>query len=207
MATAKQIGRPRSFREEDALQAAMRVFWEKGYEGASLDDLTKAMKINRSSLYSTFGDKERLFQRVISTYATGPLGFFSEALKQPTARAVVETLLRSSVKFLADRSHPPGCLSLQGGLSSGEGAENATRAMVQCRRGALSALQKRLQKAQKEGDLSKAVNAADLARYVLIVINGLGVQAVNGASKSDMERATELALRCMPLLADSEAEV
>jgi hypothetical protein len=79
--------------------------------------------------------------------------------------------------------------------------------MVQWRRGALSALQKRLQKAQKEGDLSKAVNAADLARYVLIVINGLGVQAVNGASRSDMEGATELALRCMPLVADSEPEV
>jgi AcrR family transcriptional regulator len=165
------------------------------------------MKINRSSLYSTFGDKERLFQRVISTYATGPLGFFAEALKKPTARTVVETLLRSSVKFLADRSHPPGCLSLQGGLSCGEGAESINRAMIQLRLGALSAIHKRLQRAQKEGDLSKDVSAADLARYVLIVINGLGVQAVNGASKSDMERATELALRCMPLLADSKAEV
>ncbi len=70
-----RMGRPRRFREEDALDAAMRVFWQKGYEGTSLDDLTKAMKINRSSLYSTFGDKEALFRRVMEQYNAGPMSF------------------------------------------------------------------------------------------------------------------------------------
>src|SRR5450432_2916250 len=76
-----KMGRPRTFREEDALDAAMRVFWEKGYEGASLDDLTQAMGINRSSLYSSFGDKAALFRRVIDRYGAGPIAYLWEALR------------------------------------------------------------------------------------------------------------------------------
>src|SRR5579872_4150278 len=112
----RKMGRPREFSEADALDAAMRVFWSKGYEGTSLDDLTRAMGINRSSLYASFGDKEKLFNRVIARYSEGPLAFIREALQQPTARAVIEALLRFTVAFLGDPTHPRGCLSLQGGL-------------------------------------------------------------------------------------------
>src|SRR5256885_4367807 len=85
-----KMGRPRAFREDKALDAAMRVFWEKGYEGASLDDLTAAMGINRSSLYSSFGDKEQLFKQAIAHYVEGPIFYVGESLRQTTARAVVE---------------------------------------------------------------------------------------------------------------------
>lgn len=200
MATATgRIGRPRRFREEEALEAAMRVFWEKGYEGTSLDDLTAAMKINRSSLYSTFGDKEKLFRLVMQRYAAGPMSFLSAALKRPTAREAVETLFQETVKFLADRTHPRGCLSLQGGLTCGSGAEGIKQAMVEWRRSGLLQIQKRLQQAQKQGDLAKDIDPKDLARLISIVMNGLGVQAVNGATQTEMNRAVALALRSMSL--------
>jgi AcrR family transcriptional regulator len=198
-ANSARMGRPRNFREHEALDAAMRVFWEKGYEGTSLDDLTGAMKINRSSLYSTFGDKEALFRRVMKQYCSGPLSFMSEALNLKTARAVVEALLRMSVKFLGDPAHPPGCLSIQGGLACGSGNEEVKQAMVDSRKAGLAQLQKRLQRARAEGDLRKGVDPKDLARLIIIVMNGLGVQAVNGATPAEMNRAVDLALQSLPL--------
>ncbi len=193
------MGRPRSFSENAALNAAMRVFWEKGYEGTSLDDLTQAMGINRSSLYATFGDKETLFGLVMDRYAAGPLAFLSRSLKQPTARAVVEALLGATVKFLADANHPRGCLTLQGGLACGAGRETVKQALIDWRKTGLAHIEKRMRQAQDEGDLPQDVDPKDFARYVSIVMNGLGVQAANGATRTEMNRAVNLALRSMPL--------
>ena len=198
-ANPAKMGRPRTFREDEALDAAMRVFWQKGYEGTSLDDLTGAMKINRSSLYSTFGDKEALFRRVMKQYSAGSLSFMSEALNLKTARAVVEALLRMSAKFLGDPGHPPGCLSIQGGLACGSGNEEVQQAMVDWRKAGLVQLQKRLQRARAEGDLKKNVDPKDFARLIMIIMNGLGVQAVNGATPAEMNRAVDLALQSLPL--------
>jgi len=198
-ANTGKMGRPREFDEQAALDAAMRVFWEKGFEGTSLDDLTAAMGINRSSLYSTFGDKEELFQRVMVRYGEGPMSYISEALAHSKARAVIEALLRTTVEFLADPKHPRGCLSLQGGLACGSGVESVKQAMVSWRTSALAALQRRLQRAKQEGDLPRDVDPKDLARYVLVVVNGLGVQAANGATGPEMKRAVELALRTLPV--------
>jgi AcrR family transcriptional regulator len=152
---AVRIGRPRSFREEEALDAAMRVFWEKGYEGTSLDDLTSAMGINRSSLYSSFGDKEALFRKVLERYDEVPLRFMQDALSLPKVRTVIEVLLRGMVEFLTDPSHPRGCLSLQGGLACGTGVESVQQAMVDVRNRGLRALERRLQRAKQEGDLPR----------------------------------------------------
>ncbi len=193
------MGRPKEFDEQAALNAAMRVFWEKGYEGTSLDDLTGAMGINRSSLYATFGDKEALFGRVIAHYREGPMTFLREALQLPSARAAIEALLRGTVEFLSDPTHPRGCLSLQGGLACGSGVESVKRAMVKWRQSALIPLEKRLQRAKREGDIPADVNPKDLARYLVVLMNGLGVQAANGASATEMKRAAELALRALPI--------
>ncbi len=194
-----KMGRPRAFCEEKALDAAMRVFWEKGYEGASLDDLTGAMGINRSSLYSSFGDKEQLFKRVIAHYAEGPASYVGESLRQPTSRAVVETLLKGTLALLTDPTHPPGCLSIQGGLACGSGAESVRQALIDWRRNGEAAIEKRMKQARKEGDLPQDVDPRDLARYVCIMMTGLGVQAANGATKPEMNRAVDLALRSLPL--------
>ena len=196
---ATKMGRPREFCEEAALDAAMRVFWEKGYEGASLDDLTTAMGINRSSLYASLGDKEKLFQKVLERYGSGPMAYMQEALNKQTARLAIEALLKDSVKLLSDGTHPRGCLTLQAGLSCGTGAEGAKEAALAYRQRGLAMLQRRFQRAAVEGDLPKKVNPKDLARYVIMLLNGLSVQAVNGASTAELNRAADFALRCLPL--------
>src|SRR6202000_934506 len=111
------MGRPRDFDPDQALEPAMEVFWEKGYEGASLSDLTEAMGINRPSLYAAFGDKEALFRRVMERYAEGAASYLHRAREEPTAGGVLEGLLRGAVKLLADPRNPRGCLSLQGGMA------------------------------------------------------------------------------------------
>ena len=193
------MGRPRAFREDTALNAAMRVFWERGYEGTSLDDLTGAMGINRSSLYASFVDKESLFRRVITRYADGAVSYIQKALAQPTARAVIEALLRGTAEALGDASHPRGCLLLQGGLACGSGAESVKQALIDLRKNSEAVIEKRMKQARWEGDLPQTVDAKDLARYVSIVMNGLAIQATNGASPSEISSAVELAIRSLPL--------
>jgi len=197
--SSQKMGRPREFDEDAAVDAAMRVFWEKGYEGASLDDLTAGMGINRSSLYSTFGDKEQLFQKVMTRYAVGPMGYFREALEKKTAREVVAAILNGSVDFLADPTHPSGCLSLQGGLACGTGMESVKQSLISWRGAVAASLEKRLKQARKEGDLPRHVDPASLARYVAILMSGLGVQSANGASKREMAGAVDLAIQSLPL--------
>ena len=110
-------GRPREFDLDVALDAAIEVFWRQGYEGTTLDDLTRAMGINRPSLYAAFGNKEETFKRAVARYAQVDMAYVDEALDQPTARAVAEHYVRSNVLAITDPSKPPGCLSIQGGLS------------------------------------------------------------------------------------------
>jgi AcrR family transcriptional regulator len=189
-----RAGRPRGFNEEAALEAAMRVFWSKSYEGATMADLTKAMGINRSSIYAAFGDKEELFRRVINRYRNGPMSFIREALSRPKFHDVVSGLLHGTVEFLAAPGNPRGCLSIQGALACGSKAEPVKLAMTEWRRLGEAALKKRLQQAQREGELSSDIILADLTRYLSTVMAGLSVQAVNGATKPQMKRIADLAI-------------
>jgi AcrR family transcriptional regulator len=108
-------GRPREFDLDVALDAAIEVFWRQGYEGTTLDDLTRAMGINRPSLYAACGNKEETFMRAVARYAQVDMAHVDEALGQPTARAVAKHFVRSNVLAITDPSKPPGCLSIQGG--------------------------------------------------------------------------------------------
>src|SRR6266404_3298466 len=108
-----RLGRPRAFDADRALDRALAVFWRNGYEGASLPTLTKAMGINRPSLYAAFGNKEALFRKAVERYDRGPASYTYKALKQPTARKVVEALLKGIVALLTTPKNPGGCLMVQ----------------------------------------------------------------------------------------------
>ena len=197
-ATRKRTGRPRAFSEDEALEAAMRVFWEKGYEGATLADLTAAMGINRSSLYTIFGDKETLFGRAIQRYTEGPAAYVRKAIQEPTAHAVVEALLKGSASMLSNPQNPRGCLSVQGALACGSDSQGARLSMVDWRKEGEAVLEARFERAKESSELPQDMSAGDLARYVATLITGLGVQAANGASKEEMNSIVALALTALP---------
>jgi AcrR family transcriptional regulator len=198
MALPKPTGRPRSFDLDEALDAATQVFWTKGYEGASLTDLTQAMGINRPSLYAAFGNKETLFHKTLDRYAEGRAAHVREALKQPTARAVAEHLLRRAADLLTDPRHPTGCLMVQGALACGEDADCIRQALVSRRVAIEAALRRRFQRAKEEGDLATDTNPADLSRYVMTISQGMAVQAAGGASRADLQRVVATAMRSWP---------
>jgi AcrR family transcriptional regulator len=192
------IGRPRAFDVDKALDRALHVFWRKGYEGTSLPDLTEAMGINRPSLYAAFGNKEALFRKAIDRYADGPAAYFRDALEAPTARAVVERLLRGAVDLLTDPRHPPGCLVVQAALSCGDAAEPIRQELVARRKAGEAAIRQRFERAISDGDLPADANAADLARFIATVNVGMAVQAAGGASRDELQRVARIALRSWP---------
>src|ERR1700719_1378710 len=128
-----RMGRPRSFDLDEALDRALQVFWRKGYEGASLSDLTKAVGVNRPSLYAAFGDKKALFRKALDRYLTGPADYTQEALKEPTARAVVERLLQGAADLNTAPRNPGGCLMVQGALACSEASDSIRKELVACR--------------------------------------------------------------------------
>ena len=191
-------GRPREFNVDRALDRALKVFWRKGYEGATLPDLTKAMRINRPSLYAAFGSKEELFRKALDRYAEGPAGYIREALNEPTARAVVERLLRGTVEVVTDRRNPRGCLMVQGALACGEAADSIRKELVSRRLASEAAIRERFERAVSEGDLRADSHPADLARYIMAVIHGTAVQAASGASHAELRRVAAMALQAWP---------
>ena len=174
----------------------MHVFWAKGYEGASLSNLTRAMRINRPSLYAAFGNKEQLFGKVLDRYMSGPLAWFGKALAAPKARDVVEQIFLGTARMAEDPRAPAGCLLVQGALASG--SVSARKEVAARRTAAEVALRRRLQRAKREGDLSENANPSQLAHYVMTVIRGMAVQAAGGASRDQLHRVAQIALRAWP---------
>jgi AcrR family transcriptional regulator len=196
--SGKHVGRPRAFDPDQALEAALRVFWRKGYEGTALSDLTAAMGINRPSIYATFGNKEALFRKALDRYNAQMTGYTAEALKEPTVRAVAERLMAGAADMLSCPENPKGCLMVQGALACGDEADPIRKELIARRATGEAALRERFARAKAEGDLPAEANAADLARYVVAVMHGMSVQSAGGASREELQGVINLSLRAWP---------
>ncbi|QGQ97235.1 TetR/AcrR family transcriptional regulator [Paenibacillus psychroresistens] len=192
------MGRPRKFDMDTALEQALQVFWRRGYEGTSLTDLTTAMGINRPSLYSSFGNKEELFRKVLDRYDNGPGAYAKEAFNLPTARKVIECLMQGAIDTVTNPSHPPGCLLVQGALSCGEESEPIRDELILRRMAGEAQLHQYLEQAKINGELPSETVPADLARYFTTVIRGISVQAASGSNREDLERVMKTALLVWP---------
>ena len=141
-------GRPREFDIDQALDQALQVFWRKGFDGASLPDLTRAMGINRPSLYAAFGNKEALFRKAIDRYVAGSAAYLHAALQEPTARAAVERLLHGNIDLIT--AGPRGCFLVQGAQACGATADPLRREMAR-RRSAVEAALRALRAGDRRG--------------------------------------------------------
>ncbi|MDP2714553.1 TetR/AcrR family transcriptional regulator [Rheinheimera sp.] len=192
------VGRPRAFDIDTALEKALEVFWRKGYDGTSLSDLTEAMGINKPSLYAAFGNKEQLFLKAIEMYESRPCSFFLPALEKPTAYQVAEHMLHGAAMNMADTSHPQGCVVVQGALSCSEAAATVKEALINRRVEGEQKLCARFERAKQEGDLPASADAETLARYLGTVLQGMAVQANNGASSEQLRQVAEMTLLAFP---------
>jgi AcrR family transcriptional regulator len=190
-----KTGRPISFDKDAALEAAMLLFWERGFEGTSMADLTQAMRLNPSSIYAAFGDKHALFSLTVKRYMESRAQYAMKALEEPTLEKVVRALFDNTVAFLTSPGHPPTCMTLAGAVGCSVDATPARSIMTEIRKQNEAALRERFLQARKSGELSKDVNVDDYTRYLSSILAGLSIQAANGSTKAELMRTSQMALR------------
>ncbi|WP_106816339.1 TetR/AcrR family transcriptional regulator [Microbacterium timonense] len=193
-----QRGRPRSFDAEAALSEALNVFWEHGYEGASLALLTDAMGISRKSMYAAFGNKEDLFLRVLRLYEQGPGSYPRDAIAEQTAREVARTYLEGAIQAGTQPGRPAGCLGVRAALAVGVTGENVQGILTAWRAKSQADLRTRFQQAIEEGDLPEDADADLISRYLTTVADGIAVQAQGGADRETLRRVAAAALDNWP---------
>lgn len=195
MKTSAKLGRPPAFDKDAALDIAMRIFWERGFEGTSMSDLSQAMGIHPSSIYAAFGDKQALFALAAKRYVDAPAQYMVKALEQPTLRGFILAAFDNTVEFLGSKEHPSSCFTLTGAISCGVDTEPAKILMREMRLENEAAIKSRLLKARKAGEFPKAENVDDYTRYLSSLLSGLAIQAANGSTRAELKRTAEVALR------------
>ena len=193
------MGRNREFDVDQALEAALCVFWRKGYEGTSYTDLTQATGVERPALYSAFGNKEALFRQVLVRYYEQYLDFIPAALELPTSREVAEHILLSAAELNTRYPDRKGCLGVHGALVGSDDAEPIRLALINARAEGEVLLRDRFERAKQEGDLPDTTNCAALAAFVLAVLHGMAVQAKAGFGRDMLEAVVEQALSTWPV--------
>lgn len=193
-----KAGRPRSFCTDTVLDRAMTVFWRRGYEGASLSELTEAMGINAPSLYAAFGSKEGLFRAVLERYDARRQELMDRVIAAPDPRTVARMFLEGVADFSADTEgrSPPGCLLVQGGLSCSD--SDIPQVLAEHRADKERALRDRFERDKNAGRLPESADPATLAGYLVAMANGMCVQASAGATTKQLHDIVEIALTAWP---------
>jgi AcrR family transcriptional regulator len=198
MTKRASAGRPREFDMDEALDGALRVFWLKGYDGASLSDLTKAMGINRPSMYAAFGNKEQLYRKTLDRYSESRSERLNEFFAAPTARESVELLLRETVENVTDPKNPGGgCFGVQGAMTCFNMSRPVKEHIGDLHVALERLLRERFNRAIEAGELPRG-SAADLARFCAVMIQGLALQARAGSSRKELHNVVELYLATWP---------
>jgi AcrR family transcriptional regulator len=191
-------GRPREFCTDQALVAALRVFWQRGYEGASLTELTEAMGITRPSLYAAFGNKEALFRKALDLYEREKLDYINQALDAPTARGVAERLLRGTLMMQCCPTDPRGCLSMIAVAGCAPQGEAVKHEVSSWRTKIDAAILARFERAQAEGDLPEGFTPVGVGRLLNMLVYGLNAMAAAGIEPDQLEAGVETALKVWP---------
>lgn len=192
-------GRPPAFDRDVALDAAMRVFWERGYEAASMEELSQAMRLSASSIYSAFGDKEHLFLEAVDRYMAGAGGFGKPILENaPSAREGIECLLMATARELTRDDQPVGCMIALALMYGSEECRTMRAALAGRRQVGQTAIRRLIERDVEMGSLSTQMHANELTTFFVAVIQGMSAQARDGASRETLEVIARLAMKAWP---------
>jgi AcrR family transcriptional regulator len=192
------MGRHRAFDVDEALEAALGVFWRKGYEGASYADLTAATGVERPALYAAFGNKEALFRRALDRYYARHLDYVPAALAEPTAYDMARHLLLGAADLGTRYPEHLGCLGVSGALACSDESEPIRQMLVEARAAGETDVRARLERARAEGDLPADADCATLSAYLMAVMHGMAVQAKAGFARETLMAVAEQALTAWP---------
>jgi AcrR family transcriptional regulator len=197
--STRVMGRPRGFNRDTALMAAMRVFWAHGYEATSIQDLVEAMGVNKPSLYATYGCKEELFREAVELYDRTEGTHVTHSLEDaPTARAAVEGMLRDNALAYTAGDRPRGCMIVLASLLGAPENQAVRSFLTQNRLAGERALQQRLERGVSEGDLPASADIGRLAAFYTTVLEGLSIQARDGASPEKLAAIVDAAMLAWP---------
>lgn len=195
----KRAGRPRAFDRDQALNTAMDLFWRHGFEGTSTAQLTAAIGIAPPSLYAAFGSKEALFREALALYGQRYGGFLSQPMSGTgSARAAIEQMLQAAARQFADARHPLGCMVAAGELQASAAQGTLVAEVAERRQAAQLTIRARLNRARQDGELPADSDTATLAAYFAMVVQGLAVQARDGAKPVLLKRLADLAMQAWP---------
>lgn len=192
------MGRHRQFDVQTVLDAALSVFWRKGFEGASYEDLIEATGVKPTALYAAFGNKHALFRRALERYNEHYQSFYPAALALSTAREVVEQLLRASIDLNTRFPGQTGCFIINAALTGSDDAQPIRDALLNSRATGEAQLRQRFERAQVENDLPPGISADVLTRYVTALLHGLAVQAKAGHTREMLEEVVSHTLAIWP---------
>ncbi|MFF5185334.1 TetR/AcrR family transcriptional regulator [Streptomyces sp. NPDC000345] len=198
MTTTKR-GRPRSFDREAALVRATLLFWQHGYEGTSISDLTAAMGISPPSLYAAFGDKRTLFTEVVDRYGSTFGAFMENALAQESdTRTGFARMLDEAAVSYTDPEHPAGCLVITAATNYSPQTADIEQDLRARRVANIRSFEERLKDAEARGSLPEGADTRALAVYFAAVVQGMSQQARDGATTAELRRVAEYAMAAWP---------
>jgi len=183
----RKRGRPPAFDRETVLAAARDTFWQHGYDGSSIADLTAAMGITPQSLYAAFGSKAELYRETLDQYRRMPRpepgNPFQDKIDTVTA---FERFLTNSAKIFTAPEHPKGCMISTAVLNCAEENEPIAHHVASMRLQTLDIFTARIERGIAEGDIRPEANPRSLARFLGAIVQGMSVQARDGATTDEL---------------------
>lgn len=190
-----QRGRPRTFDREAALRAAVVLFWRHGYEGTSIAMLTDAVGVTPPTLYAAFGSKEELYREALAAFRGDER---SAALVGGSLFQTLAAFLHRQARRFADPTSPRGCMVATGTLRAGEENRSAADLAAGHRSDDLALFVRLLGEAKARGELDPDAAVAAVARFYIAVVQGMSVQAIDGASADELVALADVALAAWP---------